>query len=200
MALIIRELGKEPAINLVRLIIAHYMKRYGRGIRAEVLVKLLFFTLYTDLDGTKLLETPRVRLPEEFRIYLKGPFIPIDRLLGGETEMGMYGIVKTGDSYYVKGVNKTLEEARRALEERGLKDLVDYALKIVDAYGGLSEDELIRRSLKVLGLEDEVIKAMAFNMSLDAYIDAITRLRKIVESGEFIDETELYPDLFKSSE
>ena len=200
MALIIRELGKEPAINLVRLIVAYYMKRYGRGIRAEVLVKLLFFTLYTDLDGTKLLEMPRVRLPEEFRIYLKGPFIPIDRLLGDETEMSMYGIVKAGDNYYVKGVDRTLEEARRALEERGLKELVDYALRIVDAYGGLSEDELIRRSLKVLGLEDEVIKAMAFNMSLDAYIDAMIRLRKIMESGESIDETELYPGLFKSSE
>ena len=94
------------------------------------MIKLLFLILYTDDDDKRLLESPRVRLPEEFRIYLKGPFIPIDRLLGGESNM--YGIVKTGDSYYVKDVDKALEETSKILEERGLRGLVDYVMRIIE--------------------------------------------------------------------
>ena len=158
------------------------------------MAKLLFLILYTSDDGRRLLESPRVRLPEEFRIYLKGPFIPIDRLLG---EPNMYGIVRTGDSYYVKDLDKALEEARRALEERGLGDLADYAMRIIDTYGGLREGELVNYTLEVLGIRNEAVKAMAFNMSLDAYIDAVRKLRKTLESRESIDEVELYPELFR---
>ena len=191
---LIRELMREPAINLIKLVIAYYVKRFNRGVKAGVLAKLLFLILYTSDDGRRLLESPRVRLPEEFRIYLKGPFIPIDRLLG---EPNMYGIVKTGDSYYVKDLDKALEEARRALEERGLGDLADYAMRIIDTYGGLGEGELANYTLEVLGIRNEAVKAMAFNMSLDAYIDAVRKLRKTLESRESIDETELYPELFR---
>ncbi|WP_054843073.1 hypothetical protein [Vulcanisaeta souniana] len=116
---LVKELLREPAIDLVRLVIAYYIRKYGRGISTEVLVKLLFLILYTDADGTKLLDSPRARLPEEFRIYLKGPFIPIDRLLGGESEMSKYDIVKTGDSYYVKDINKDFEDSYRALRKGG---------------------------------------------------------------------------------
>ncbi len=112
---LIKELTREPTIDLVRFIIAYYIKKYNRGVKAEVLVKLLFLVLYTDEKG--LIDSPRVRLPEEFRIYLKGPFVPIDRLLGGELEMSKYGIAKVGDSYYIN-VN-ALEDAYRSLEKRG---------------------------------------------------------------------------------
>lgn len=188
---------REPAIDLVRLVIAYYIRKYGRGISTEVLVKLLFLILYTDADGTKLLDSPRARLPEEFRIYLKGPFIPIDRLLGGESEMSKYDIVKTGDSYYVKDINKDFEDSYRALEKRGLKDLADYAMRIIDIYGRLREGDIIAHSLEALGIRNEFIKAMAFNMSLDAYIDATRKLKGILESKETANEEELYPDLFK---
>lgn len=191
---LIRELMREPAINLIKLVIAYYVKRFNRGVKGGVLAKLLFLILYTSDDGRRLLESPRVRLPEEFRIYLKGPFIPIDRLLG---EPNMYGIVRTGDSYYVKDLDKALEEARRALEERGLGDLADYAMRIIDTYGGLREGELINYTLEVLGIRNEAVKAMAFNMSLDAYIDAVRKLRKTLESRESIDEVDLYPELFR---
>ena len=67
----------------------------------------------------------------------------------------------------------------------------------MNAYGNLREDELINHTLEVLGIRNEVIKAMAFNMSLDAYIDAVRKLRKILESKESVDETELYPELFR---
>jgi len=80
---LIKELMRERTVDLVRLVIAYYIKKYGRGVSAESLVKLLFLILYTTEDGGKLLDAPRIRLPEEFRIYPKGPFIPIDRVLGG---------------------------------------------------------------------------------------------------------------------
>jgi hypothetical protein len=38
---------------------------------------------------------------------------------------------------------------------------------------------------------------MAFNMSLDSYIKARRALRKVFESDEYVDEEELYPDLFR---
>ncbi len=193
---LIKELMRERTVDLVRLVIAYYIKKYGRGVSAESLVKLLFLILYTTEDGGKLLDAPRIRLPEEFRIYPKGPFIPIDRVLGGEIEMGKYSIVKTGDKYYVKDLDKAFEESYRALKERGLGSLADYAVRIIDKYGGLEERELIEHALNVLGLRNEVAKAMAFNMNLDAYIDATKRLKRVLESKESINEEELYPDIF----
>ncbi len=192
---LIDELTREPAVELIKLAIAYYAKKYGRSVNAAVLAKLLFFIIYT--DGTKLLNTPRIKLPGEFRIYSKGPSISIDEVLGGESKMIEYGIVRTGDNYYVKGIEESFEESYRSLVERGLRDLAEQAIKVVDEYGALGMDDLIVRSLEALGIQGEVIKAMAFNMSLEAYMDVVRRLRSVLESKGSIDEEDLYPDLFK---
>lgn len=200
MSSVIPKLGGGQALNLIKLIISRYMMRYNRSISTEVLVKLLFLTLYTDTDKDntpRLLDAPRARLPVEFRIYLKGPFLPIDELL---KKLGAYDegiIVKAGDKYLVRNSpNKVFENAYSELVEGGLKDLTDYAVRVVDEYGKYREDSLIELSMKILRLSP-IIKAMAFNMSLDAYIEARRALRKVFESNEYVDEEELYPDLFR---
>jgi hypothetical protein len=200
MSSVIPKLGGGQALNLIKLIISRYMMRYNHSISTEVLVKLLFLTLYTDTDKDntpRLLDAPRARLPVEFRIYLKGPFLPIDELL---KKLGAYDegiIVKAGDKYLVRNSpNKVFENAYNELVKGGLKDLTDYAVRVVDEYGKYREDSLIELSMKILRLSP-IIKAMAFNMSLDAYIEARRALRKVFESNEYVDEEELYPDLFR---
>ena len=42
-----------------------------------------------------------------------------------------------------------------------------------------------------------MIKAVSFNMDLDVFIEAKKTLRRVLESSEYVDEVELYPDLFK---
>ena len=179
-------------MELIRLIIAYYLMKYKRGISTEILVKFLFLILYTDSDGQRLLDAPRIRLPEEFRIYLKGPFVPIEKLLADTR-----GVLKGNDKYYVGNISKTYEEALKALEEEGLGDVAKYALKIVDIFGELEEEDIIRHTLNLLKLRDDFVKAMSFNMSLDAYLETVKKLKKIMESREVVDEEELYPELFK---
>lgn len=119
-------------------------KKHGRSVNAAVLAKLLFFIIYT--DGTKLLDTPRIKLPGEFRVYSKGPSISIDEVLGGESKMIKHGIVRTGDNYYVKDIDGSFEESYWSLVKRGLRDLAEQAIKVVDEYGALEVDDLIARS------------------------------------------------------
>lgn len=185
-------LSRELTVELIRLIIAYYLMKYKRGISTEILVKFLFLILYTDSDGQRLLDAPRIRLPEEFRIYLKGPFVPIEKLLADTR-----GVLKGNDKYYVGNISKTYEEALKALEEEGLGDVAKYALKIVDIFGELEEEDIIRHTLNLLKLRDDFVKAMSFNMSLDAYLETVKKLKKIMESREVVDEEELYPELFK---
>ncbi|MCU7786909.1 hypothetical protein ODS41_03070 [Pyrobaculum sp. 3827-6] len=194
---VIKELQRAVAVDLIRLVIAYYEKRFREGVSARKLAKLLFLAVYTTDEGARLLDLPRVRLPEDFVIYRRGPSIRIGFLLGGASEIGKHGVVKTGRKYYVKGVDQVLKEASASLNGRGLGDLADYVLKIVDKFGPLSERELERYTLDLLGLRDEVAKALVFNMSLEAYLEGLKRLRKVQESGEYVDEEELYPDLFK---
>jgi len=100
MTSVVYELARKPTINLVKLIIGRYMVKYGRGISAKALTELLFLTLYT--DNERLLNTPRIRIPEGFRIRSKGLYLPINKLL---RRLGAYdegAVIRVGDKYYVK--------------------------------------------------------------------------------------------------
>ncbi|AET31502.1 hypothetical protein P186_0032 [Pyrobaculum ferrireducens] len=70
--------------------------------------KLLFFTLYGEGE-------PVLRSPERFTIYLKGPFMPIDKL----AERCGIDVVRVGDSYYVKNRERSRRRARRRLDAWG---------------------------------------------------------------------------------
>lgn len=52
--------------------------------------------------------------------------------------------------------------------------------------------------MRLYAFKSGVIKAMAFNASLDSYIDAVKKLKKTLEDKKSVDEVELYPSLSKS--
>jgi hypothetical protein len=62
----------------------------------------------------------------------------------------------------------------------GLGELAETAMKVVEAYGRKSEEELAELALKKLGLEGDV-KALAFNVDLNAYLDFRRRLKETLK-------------------
>ncbi|MGB9706229.1 MAG: hypothetical protein ACPL3C_12320, partial [Pyrobaculum sp.] len=106
----------------------------------------------------------------------KGPFMPIDRL----AERCGIDVVRVGDSYYVKKPGEAAAEGAAALRRMGLGELAETAMKVVEAYGRKSEEELAELALKKLGLEGDV-KALAFNVDLDAYLDFRRRLKETLK-------------------
>ncbi|MGC8584391.1 MAG: hypothetical protein ACP5MH_11805 [Thermoproteus sp.] len=182
--MLVVQVGCEVSRHLLRLIVGRYLELHRRGPSAEVVSKLLFLTLYGEGE-------PVVRLPERFTIYLKGPFMPIDRL----AERCGIDVVRVGDSYYVKRPGEAAAEGAAALRRMGLGELAERAVKVVEAYGRKSEEELAGLTLKMLGLEGDV-KALAFNVDLDAYLDFRRRLREAVRRTEYTDEVKEFPDLF----
>ena len=194
---VVYELARKPTINLVKLIIGRYMVKYGRGISVKALTELLFLTLYT--DNERLLNAPRIRIPEGFRIRSKGLYLPINKLL---RRLGAYdegAVIRVGDKYYVKNPEGAFKEAYDELTKNGLRELAEYATRVVDVYGGYGEEELTRLGEDILKLTP-MIKTVSFNMDLDVFIEAKKTLRRVLESGEYVDEVELYPDLFKERE
>jgi hypothetical protein len=189
-----RKLTRDEAGSLVRLVIARYNMRYGKPINSTILAQLLFLALYTTRRGNTLalLRRPRARFPVLFRL-LNAPYLPIGRLLG---RVGVGDVVWVGDGYSIRDPARAFWGSYNALVQGGLKDLADYTVRVVDEYGGYSEEYLVELSTRVLGLSP-FIRAMAFNMSLDAYIEARRVLRKVFEGNEYVDEEELYPELFK---
>jgi hypothetical protein len=192
-----RRLSRDEARSLVRLVIAKYVLGHNKPVSEVVLSQLLFLTLYTRAKGNgslALLRRPRARLPTRF-ILLGAPYLPIGRLLG---RAGAGGVVKTNGGYSIQDPSMVFSESYNTLAQGGFKDLAGYAVWVVDEYGKHSEDYLIELSTRVLGL-GPLIRAMAFNMSLDAFLRARAGLRRVMESGGYVDEEELYPELFRGS-
>jgi len=189
-----RRLTRDESSCLVRLVTARYIMNYDKPASEEALSQLLFLTLYTRAkrDGSlTLLGKPRARFPVLFRL-LGAPFIPIDRLT---RIVGAGDVVRVGSGYSIQNPGRAFGESYNALVQGGLKDLADYAVWVVDEYGGHSEDSLIELSMNILKLSP-IVRAMAFNMSLDAYLRVRRGLRRVFESGEYVDEEELCPELF----
>ncbi|MCU7788419.1 hypothetical protein ODS41_10905 [Pyrobaculum sp. 3827-6] len=184
--MLVIQVGCEVSRHLLRIIVGRYLELYRRGPSAEVVSKLLFFTLYGEGE-------PVLRLPEHFTIYLKGPFIPVDRL----AERCGIDVVRVGDSYYVKKPGEAAAEGAAALRRMGLGELAETAMKVVEAYGRKSEEKLAELALKKLGLEGDV-KALAFNVDLDAYLDFRRRLKETLKKTKYTDEVEEFPDLFSN--
>jgi hypothetical protein len=154
-------------------------------------------TLYTRAKGNgslALLRRPRARLPVLFRL-LNAPYLPIGRLFG---RVGVGDVVWVGDGYSIRDPARAFWESYNALVQGGLGSLADYATWVVNEYGKHSEDSLVELSTEILRLSP-MIKAMAFNMSLDAFLRARAGLRRVMESGGYVDEEELYPELFRGS-
>ena len=191
-----RKLTRGEAGSLVKLVIARYNMRYGKPINSTTLAQLLFLALYTARrDNTlALLRRPRARLPVPFRL-LNMPYLPIDQLL---MKVGVGDVVGASGGYVIRDPGNAFKGAYSELAGGGLKDLADYATWVVDEYGKYSEDSLIELSTEVLRLSP-MIKAMAFNMSLDAFLRARAGLGRLFGSGEYVDEEELYPELFRGS-
>ena len=191
-----RKLTRGEAGSLVKLVIARYNMRYGKPINSTTLAQLLFLALYTARrDNTlALLRRPRARLPVPFRL-LNMPYLPIDQLLA---KAGINDVVGASGGFVIRDPGNAFKGAYSELAGGGLKDLADYATWVVDEYGKYSEDSLIELSTEVLRLSP-MIKAMAFNMSLDAFLRARAGLGRLFGSGEYVDEEELYPELFRGS-
>jgi hypothetical protein len=191
-----RKLTRGEAGSLVRLVIARYNMRYGKPINSTTLAQLLFLALYTARrDNTLvLLRRPRARLPVPFRL-LNMPYLPIDQLL---MKVGVGDVVGASGGYVIRDPGNAFKGAYSELAGGGLKDLADYAVWVVDEYGGYSEEYLVELSTRVLGL-GPLIRAMAFNMSLDAFLRARAGLGRLFGSGGYVDEEELYPELFRGS-
>jgi hypothetical protein len=191
-----RKLTRGEAGSLVKLVIARYNMRYGKPINSTTLAQLLFLALYTARrDNTlALLRRPRARLPVPFRL-LNMPYLPIDQLLA---KAGINDVVGASGGYVIRDPGNAFKGAYSELAGGGLKDLADYATWVVDEYGGYSEEYLVELSVGVLGLSP-FIRAMAFNMSLDAFLRARAGLGRLFGSGEYVDEEELYPELFRGS-
>ena len=190
-----RRLSRDEARSLVRLVIARYNMRYNKPVSGTILAQLLFLALYTTRrDNTLvLLRRPRARFPVPFRL-LNMPYLPIDQLL---MKAGVDDVVGANGGYVIRDPGNAFKGAYSELARSGLKDLTDYTVRVVDEFCKYSEDSLVELSTEILRLSP-MIKAMAFNMSLDAYIEARRALRKVFKSNEYVDEEELYPDLFKS--
>jgi hypothetical protein len=189
-----RRLSRDEARSLVRLVIARYIMRYGKPINSTILSQLLFLALYTTRRNNTLvlLRRPRARLPIPF-ILLGAPYLPLDRLVGNAS-----GVARTGGGYSIQDPGNAFKGAYSELAGGGLKDLADYTVRVVDEFGGYGEDSLVELSTGVLGLSP-LIRAMAFNMSLDAFLRARAGLRRVLVSGGYVDEEELYPELFRGS-
>ena len=191
-----RRLSRGEASRLVKLVIARYIMDYNKPVSEAVLSQLLFLTLYTRARGDGslvLLRRPRARLPVPFRL-LNAPYLPIGRLLG---RVGVGDVVWVGSGYSIRDPARAFWESYNALVQGGLKDLTDYAVRVVDEYGKYREDSLVELSTRVLGL-GPFIRAMAFNMSLDAFLRARAGLGRLFGSGEYVDEEVVYEDLFRS--
>jgi hypothetical protein len=190
-----RKLTRDEAGSLVKLVIARYNMRYGKPINGTTLSQLLFLALYTARrDNTLvLLRRPRARLPVPFRL-LNAPYLPIDQLLA---KAGVGDVVGASGGFVIRDPGNAFKGAYSELAGGGLKDLADYAVWIVDEYGGYSEEYLVELSTRVLGLSP-FIRAMAFNMSLDAFLRARAGLGRLFGSGEYVDEEVVYKDLFRS--
>ena len=195
MARRLRRLSRDEARSLVRLVIARYIMRYGKPINGTTLAQLLFLALYTTRRNNTLvlLRRPRARFPVPFRL-LNMPYLPIDQLL---MKAGVDDVVGANGGYIIRDPGNAFKGAYSELAGGGLKDLADYATWVVDEFGGYSEDSLIELSTRVLGLSP-VIRAMAFNMSLDAFLRARAGLGRLLESGEYVDEEVVYEDLFRA--
>ncbi len=191
----LRRLSRGEAGSLVKLVIARYNMRYGKPINSTTLSQLLFLALYTARrDNTlALLRRPRARLPVPFRL-LNAPYLPIDQLLA---KAGVGDVVGASGGFVIRDPGNAFKGAYSELAGGGLKDLADYAVWIVDEYGGYSEEYLVELSTRVLGLSP-FIRAMAFNMSLDAFLRARAGLGRLFGSGEYVDEELVYEDLFRS--
>jgi hypothetical protein len=191
-----RRLSRDEARSLVRLVIAKYVLGHNKPVSEVVLSQLLFLTLYTRAKGNKLmlLRRPRARLPTRF-ILLGAPYLPIGRLLG---RAGAGGVVKTNGGYSIQDPSMVFSESYNTLAQGGFKDLAGYAVWVVDVFGGYGEDYLIELSTRVLGL-GPLIRAMAFGVGLDSFLRARAGLRRVMESGGYVDEEELYPELFRGS-
>jgi hypothetical protein len=143
-------------------------------------------------DGSlALLRRPRARLPTRF-ILLGAPYLPIGRLLGRVGD-----VVWVGSGYSIRDPARAFWGSYNALVQGGLKDLTDYTVRVVDEFGGYGEEYLVGLSVGVLGLSP-LIRAMAFNMSLDAFLRARAGLGRLFGSGEYVDEEVVYEDLFRS--
>jgi hypothetical protein len=191
-----RRLSRDEAGSLVKLVIARYNMRYGKPINSTTLSQLLFLALYTTRRNNTLvlLRRPRARFPVPFRL-LNMPYLPIDQLL---MKVGINDVVGANGGYVTRDPGNAFKGAYSELTGGGLKDLADYATWVVDEYGKYSEDSLVELSTRVLGLSP-FIRAMAFNMSLDAFLRARAGLRRALVSGGYVDEEELYPELFRGS-
>jgi len=106
-------------------------------------------------------------------------------------------VVWVGDGYSIRNPARAFWESYNALVQGGLGSLADYAIWVIDEYGGYSEEYLVELSTRVLGLSP-FIRAMAFNMSLDAFLRARAGLRRVLVSNEYVDEEVVYKDLFGS--
>jgi len=190
-----RKLTRDEAGSLVKLVIARYNMRYGKPINSTTLAQLLFLALYTTRRNNTLvlLRRPRARLPVPFRL-LNMPYLPIDQLL---MKAGVDDVVGANGDYVIRDPGNAFKGAYSELAGGGLKDLTDYTVRVVDEYGGYSEDSLIELSTRVLGLSP-FIRAMAFNMSLDAFLRARAGLGRLFGSGEYVDEEVVYEDLFRA--
>jgi hypothetical protein len=190
-----RRLSRDEARSLARLVIARYIMRYGKPINSTTLAQLLFLALYTARrDNTLVLfRRPRARFPVPFRL-LNMPYLPIDQLL---MKAGINDVMGASGGYVIRDPARAFWESYNALVQGGLKDLADYAVWIVDEFGRNGEEYLVELSTRVLGLSP-FIRAMAFNMSLDAFLRARAGLRRVLVSNEYEDEEVVYRDLFGS--
>jgi hypothetical protein len=190
-----RRLSRDEARSLVKLVIARYTMDYNKPVSEVVLAQLLFLALYTTRrnNALVLLRRPRARLPVPFRL-LNMPYLPIDQLL---MKAGAVDVVVASGGYVIRDPGNAFKGAYSELAGGGLKDLTDYTVRVVDEYGGYSEEYLVGLSTRVLGLSP-FIRAMAFNMSLDAFLRARAGLGRLFGSGEYVDEEVVYRDLFRS--
>jgi hypothetical protein len=114
-------------------------------------------------------------------------------------KVGVGDVVGASGGYVIRDPGNAFKGAYSELAGGGLKDLADYATWVVDEYGGYSEEYLVELSTRVLGLSP-FIRAMAFNMSLDAFLRARAGLGRLFGSGEYVDEEVVFPELFKRAQ
>ncbi len=180
------------------------------NVEEEKLVKLLFLALYAEPRGErlKLRRDPplldaeaedrrgrRVRL--EFRIYRRGPFIPLGALkrLVDEVASRLVGyrvealrVQRLPSGRVLVGLTDEMTRRRDTLEPV-LRDLLAKALggdmlrdvdAIVVRVARLPAENVTKLALDVLDLDEE-LKAMAFNMPVDRFIEVRRRAARIGE-------------------
>ena len=210
MELLRPELRERVVGGLALYILLRLAQRGEHIVEDEKLVKLLFFALYTEPgpDAMPVLRAnpPRLSPEAEFRIYLRGPYMRVQRLV---EEMNRLSTRLLGmRARAVVTLEKRLMPSPLAREALGdlaeaLRELLRGRLEpvygpgyldtvdewIVARLGRMSTGELEKLSLRVLHLEDEgppLKKAMVFNMGLDDYIEMLReldRIRRDYEAG-----------------